>query len=161
MPPTITCPAVNTTTGAQNLTAVNFMANIVTTDNVAVNGVPNCTKNSGSLFSLGTTKVNCSISDLKGNWAHCNFSVTLVDNYAPTVHCVQVEYVARIPAGVQAATVDWVAPTATDNADASPSTVCKINNTVVSPASASSFGFGNTVINCSSTDAAGNTVRLT
>jgi Big-like domain-containing protein/HYR domain-containing protein len=43
-----------------------------------------CTPASGSTFALGTTTVNCSASDTRGNSASGSFTVTVRDTIAPT-----------------------------------------------------------------------------
>jgi hypothetical protein len=40
-------------------------------------GAPSCVPPSGSTFALGTTTVNCNVSDASGNPASCSFTVTV------------------------------------------------------------------------------------
>ncbi len=79
-PPVITCP--------EDVVAVTAMPGVVTTvvnytapkvmDNCP-NTVTVCTPPSGSTFSLGTTIVNCKVTDVGGNMANCSFKVTVYD----------------------------------------------------------------------------------
>lgn len=43
----------------------------------------NCSPSSGSTFSIGTTTVNCSATDVAGNTSHGSFTVTVADHTAP------------------------------------------------------------------------------
>ncbi len=75
---------------------------------------------SGSVFQLGSTKVNYVASDLKGNTSTCSFNIIIqndcsVDNDSPVVtNCPSNITVANIGG---TATADWVEPTASDNCD--------------------------------------------
>lgn len=42
---------------------------------------------SGETFPVGTTTVTYTVTDLSGNTASCSFTVTVVDNVAPTITC--------------------------------------------------------------------------
>jgi alpha-L-rhamnosidase len=75
-PPVLTVPpniSVNTTNSSG--TAVTFSV----TANDAVSGplAPVCTPASGSVFASGTTTVSCSATDLAGNAAVANFTITV------------------------------------------------------------------------------------
>ncbi len=74
-PPSITCPA-NVTVSSPTPTVVNYAAPTVS-DNCPGVGAPVCTPPSGSTFPVGTTTVNCSVSDASGNPANCSFTVTV------------------------------------------------------------------------------------
>ncbi len=108
---------------------------------------PVCTPASGSTFALGSTTVNCSVTDKAGNIAHASFQVTVQDTISPTL---------KLPANItQEATGPSGAPvtfsaTATDIVDGTDPVTC-------TPASGSTFALGSTTVNCSSTDAHGNT----
>jgi hypothetical protein len=106
-----------------------------------------CSPASGGTFPLGSTTVNCSATDDHGNTASGSFLVAVQDTTAPSL---------TVPANITAsatstsgAVVTYVA-TATDLVDGSVTPDC-------SPASGSTFPIGATTVNCSATDAHGNT----
>jgi HYR domain len=83
-PPTISCPAnitVNAPTGTCSA-VVNFT--ITAGDNCSVPTVVT-SKASGSVFSLGTTTVVATATDVAGNSQSCNFTVTVKDVGAPVI----------------------------------------------------------------------------
>ncbi|MEX2142001.1 MAG: HYR domain-containing protein [Pirellulales bacterium] len=101
---------------------------------------------SGSQFSLGTTTVLVTATDAAGNSSQASFDVTVVDTTAPTL---------TLPADLTVeatnasrAIVNFAA-TATDAVDADP-TLTHI------PASGSQFPLGETTVNVTATDDAGN-----
>ena len=112
---------------------------------------PSCSPASGSIFPLGTTTVNCSASDAAGNTSNASFSVSVVDTTPPTV---------TVPANM---TVEATGPSgAVANFSASASdTVDGPLAATCTPASGSTFPLGTTTVNCSATDAAGNTGNAT
>ena len=110
----------------------------------------NCTPASGSNFVVGTTQVDCSANDGRGNTGHVffNVTVTLTDDQPPT-------FTPPLPApptteatGPGGAAVSWTI-LATDNVDPNPTINC-------SPASGSTFAIGTTAVQCRATDDAGN-----
>ncbi len=111
-----------------------------------------CTPASGGVFPVGKTTVSCSSTDLSGNTsAPGSFVVTVTDTTPPTL---------AVPVDVSAAAVDrngasvqFVA-TAHDIVDGDIVPAC-------SPASGSAFPLGNTLVRCTATDAAGNSVSKT
>ncbi|MDU0313893.1 HYR domain-containing protein [Phycicoccus sp. M110.8] len=106
-----------------------------------------CAPASGSTFSLGSTTVTCSATDLTGNKGTTTFAVKVADTTAPVVTVPKdVTLAATSPAG---AAYSYTA-TATDNVDGDLTPSC-------SPASGSTFAFGDTKVTCSAGDKAGNT----
>ncbi len=105
-------------------------------------GAITCSPSSGSFFPVGTTTVNCST----GTGATCSFTVTVNDTQNPTITCP-----ANItqPTTTGCAVVNYPAPTASDN--------CPGVAVVCSPPSGFCFNPGTTTVNCTATDAAGNT----
>src|SRR5439155_23969388 len=75
-PPTATCPAnitTTTSTGADNVSGdcqaqVNFAASA--SDNCPGSSI-SCSPASGSTFSVGTTMVTCTATDVSGNTSSC------------------------------------------------------------------------------------------
>jgi large repetitive protein len=107
-----------------------------------------CSPESGSLFPIGTTLVVCTATDGYGNAGFGTFTVTVNDGDTtpPVLTLTDVTAEATSPAG---ATVTYTA-TAFDNVDGTITPTC-------SPASGSTFALGVTTVQCSATDAAGNT----
>ena len=110
---------------------------------------PSCLPASGSSFPLGTTTVNCSVTDSGGLGDSDSFTVTVQDTTAPTLSLpVDITTEATGPSG---ATVSFSA-TATDSVDGDVSVDCI-------PASGSVFSLGATLVSCSATDVAGNNAQ--
>jgi HYR domain len=144
--PSLNLPGdITTEATGPNGTAVSFSA--TASDLVDGSVSVNCTPASGSTFPLGTTTVSCSATDAHGNTASGSFSVTVVDTTPPTLHLPgNLTAEATGPSG---AAVDFPA-TANDLVDGPVSITC-------SPASGSTFALGTTTVDCSATDAHGNT----
>jgi len=102
----------------------------------------NCTPASGSSFPFGDTTVNCDATDGVGNSSSGSFTVTVQDVTAPTLSTP-----GDIVENVNGATSATVSFTVTSN-EGTPS---------CSPSSGSTFPLGATTVNCSATDASGNT----
>ena len=101
-------------------------------------------------FFVGTTTYDCSASDLAGNTATAQFTVTVVDTTAPAfVEPTAVRVSATSSAG---ATVSWNT-TATDAVD------WRIGGSCDYP-SGSLFAIGSHTVHCTATDRAGNTGTL-
>ncbi len=79
-PANITVPVDSGTSGA----VVDFVGAATATDNVGVTGIT-YSPLSGSDFAVGTTTVTAVASDLAGNTADTTFTVTVLDNEAPTI----------------------------------------------------------------------------
>lgn len=174
---TVTCTATNsfgTSTAAFNVTVVDTTPpaftvdpappivaeatgpsgaavtyNVTATDLVDGNVTPvTCTPLSGSTFPLDTdSPVQCTATDAHGNVGFVNFTVRVVDTTPPTLH-LPVNFTVSADANCMAV-VNYTA-TATDLVDITDPVTC-------SPASGFTSGLGTTLINCSSTDAHGNT----
>ena len=105
----------------------------------------NCDHASGT-FPLGDTNVHCDTTDSLAQAATTDFTITVKDQADPVV---------SVPADITDTTsnpggkVESFTATATDNVDASPTVGC-------SPTSGSTFSIGQTTVNCTATDAAGN-----
>ncbi|HXY86324.1 MAG TPA: HYR domain-containing protein, partial [Gaiellaceae bacterium] len=107
-----------------------------------------CNPGSGSTFALGTTKVTCNATDSSGNSSNTTtFNVTVVDTTAPTIHVPST--ITAQATSSSGASVSFTV-TATDAVDGSDSVGCNHN-------SGDTFGFGTTEVDCSATDAHGNT----
>jgi hypothetical protein len=149
--PVITCPAnisVNNDAGVCGA-AVNY--SVTATDNcpavvlTMTNGLA-----SGATFPIGTTTVEYEAEDASGNLAMCSFTVTVVDNEAPTIACPANVNVSN-DAGICGAVVTYSAPVAADNCPGY--TVTQIAGL----ASGSLFPIGITINTFEVEDASGNT----
>jgi hypothetical protein len=110
---------------------------------------PTCTPTSGGTFPLGTTTVQCTAEDAAGNDGSASFDVIVEDTTAPVITVpADITEEATGPAG---AAVGY-AVTADDTVDGAVTPVCV-------PAAGSTFGLGSTVVECTATDAAGNTAE--
>ncbi len=145
-PPALTLPSDITeeATGPSGA-VVTFSASA--TDIVDGSRPVTCSPASGSTFGLGTTTVNCSAFDTRGNTANGNFNVTVQDTTPPTLSLPSdITEEATGPSGA----VVTFSVTATDIVDTTPAVSC-------TPASGSTFALGTTFVDCSATDASGNT----
>ncbi len=114
-----------------------------------------CSPASGSFFPVGTTTVTCTadsggdigVPSGKGGPASCSFTVTVNDTQPPSITCPSKQIVDAGP-NMCSAVVNYPAPTASDN--------CPGVTVTCTPASSTSFPLGNTVVNCTATDASGN-----
>jgi hypothetical protein len=146
-PPSLNLPAGITTeaTGPAGA-AVSYTA---TATDLVDGPVPaSCTPASGSTFALDqTTLVTCTATDASGNTTAGTFPVTVADTTPPSLNLPgDITAGATGPAG---AAVSYTA-TATDLVDGPVPASC-------TPASGNSFPMGTTTVNCSATDAHGNT----
>ena len=146
--PVVTVPADVTAeaTGASGAT-VSYTG-VTAEDDVDGPLTATCTKESGSVFPLGTTKVTCSASDKAGNQSDNSFTVTVKDATAPTLTVSSNKTATATSAS--GATVAFAAATATDIVDGTMAATCD-------KASGSVFPLGTTTVTCTATDKAGNT----
>ncbi|HLO32203.1 MAG TPA: HYR domain-containing protein [Anaerolineales bacterium] len=116
-------------------------------DNIDGSVAVTCTPAPGSTFPLGSTPVTCNAADLSGNVADpTSFNVIVVDTTAPTLNLPGT--MTTNATGPSGAAVTYSA-TASDLVDPSVTVNC-------SPASGSTFALGSTPVDCSATDAHGN-----
>ena len=102
----------------------------------------------GSNFPKGVTPVQYTATDDFGNTSTCSFNVTVVDNTNPVISGCPSNIVVNANASCQA-TVNWTAPTASDNCGTVTLTTTKNPGTV--------FSLGTTTVIYTATDAAGRT----
>jgi hypothetical protein len=147
--PALTVPANQTAEATSAAGAVvNFPA-ATATDAVTASPTINYSQNPGTAFPVGTTTVNVSATDAAGNVSNGSFTVTVKDTTAPVLNLPA--NVTALAASNSKAAVNYTA-TATDVVDGSVSVNC-------APASGSLFSVGTTTVNCSATDAHGNTAN--
>jgi hypothetical protein len=138
--PSLVVPADFTSTSA-TVTYVASASDLVDTD-VAVT----CSSASGTVFAIGPTTVTCTATDDAGNSATKSFVVMVPDTTAPTLNLPGP--VSAPATGNSGATVNYTV-TVSDNLPGA--------TFVCSPVSGSVFPLGPTQVNCTATDAAGNT----
>jgi hypothetical protein len=107
----------------------------------------NATPASGSVFPIGTTTVQCSVTDAAGNVTNGSFTVTVNDCEDPVASCPQ-----NISQCADAGTCGAVVTFSVGSSDN-----CPGSSAVATPASGSVFPVGTTVVNVVATDAAGRT----
>jgi HYR domain len=153
-PPTLTVP------GNQNVETEDPAGKAVTYsvtafDIVSGSITPTCNHSSGDIFPIGTTAVHCTATDGAGKSSSGDFNVTvaLVDHTPPVLSGYGDKTVeANGPAG---SVVNFSTPTAVDAQDG------PIGAVTCAPGSGSTFPLGTTAVNCSATDAHGNTGHAT
>jgi hypothetical protein len=111
--------------------------------------LPVCTPAVGAFVALGTTQVDCTVTDGGGQTASGSFDLTVVDTTAPSLSDVPTSF-ELTTGSTLGATVTYALPTATDVVDPAPTVTCD-------PASGSLLPIGTTVVGCTATDASGNT----
>jgi uncharacterized repeat protein (TIGR01451 family) len=144
-PPSVTVPT--------NITKANdpgLATAVVTYTATASDNAPGvtlaCVPPSASAFPIGPTTVTCTATDGSGNTASKSFTVTVVDSEPPSLTVpANMTVNATKPSG---AAVSFTT-TAADNAPG----VMK----ACVPSSGSTFAIGTTTVNCTATDASGNT----
>jgi hypothetical protein len=139
--PTLNLPADMTvegnTTGGAN---VSFSVSATDAEDDP-DPTPTCSATSGDFFPLGTTTVDCSVTDSGGLPDSGSFNVTVVDTTAPSISCP-----ANIT-GTVGQVVNLGSPVVSDIVDASPS----VNNNAPG-----SFGPGSTTVVWTATDDSSN-----
>ncbi len=96
-------------------------------------------------YPLGDTSVTLIVTNSSGLSNSCMATVTIVDTTPPVVACPgNIVTDAASPAGA----VVSFSPAASDD--------CSLAGLTSSPTSGSTFGIGDTIVNCTATDAAGN-----
>jgi hypothetical protein len=145
-PPLLTVPADITAeaTGPDGA-AVTYTATAF--DIVDEDVIPVCVPASGSVFGLGTTTVDCTATDERGNSSSASFLVFVQDTTAPALTLP--DNMTAEATSAAGAAVSFAA-TAVDIVDGPVMVTC-------SPPSGTVFALGTTQVNCSTTDAAGNT----
>nr|XP_054765088.1 hyalin-like [Lytechinus pictus] len=146
--PTLHCPNVTSTTDTGFNFSSSVMLNSSATDNVDIDVSVNCIPSSEDDFVVGDTVVNCTSTDTAGNTGRCILIVTVLDDEAPTLHCPNVT--STTDTGFNFSSSVMLNSSATDNVDIDVSVNCI-------PSSEDDFVVGDTVVNCTSTDTAGNT----
>lgn len=110
-----------------------------------------CDAQSGDVFALGDTTVTCTAEDSNGNTGRAAFVVTVRDTLGPGITVPNdFDVEATSSAGALVDFIDKVS--ASDLVDGSVEVDC-------APASGEAFGFGPTLVTCTSEDSRGNTAE--
>ncbi len=146
--PSLTLPADRTVeaTGGSGA-AISYTASASDAQDGSL--TPTCSPVSGSTFALGITQVNCSVTDSGGMTTLGMFNVAVVDTTAPVLNLPANK--TEEATGPTGAAVSFSA-VARDVVDGTIAASCD-------PPSGDTFPLGTTTVNCSATDAAGNTSR--
>ncbi len=107
---------------------------------------------SPGVFSLGTTPVTYTATDLAGNTSTCTFNVIVNDNTGPVIAGCPPTITVSANASCKGS-VTWTAPTATDN--------CAGTVTLTSSHNPGLFSLGTTLVTYTARDVAGNTSTCT
>jgi Bacterial Ig-like domain/HYR domain len=144
VPSTITAEATSSAGAAVSFTGLSA----TDTEDGNLTSAIQCTPASGSTFALGNTTVNCSVTDSGGLSDSGSFTVTVVDTTAPELTLPG--NITREATGPNGAAVTYSA-TASDLVDGN------MGDADCTPASGATFPIDTTTVECSATDAAGNT----
>jgi hypothetical protein len=138
----VTCPANVTQPADAGLCTALVSYSAPTTTGSC--GTVTCSPASGTVFQKGVTTVTCTPTTAT---PPCTFTVTIVDNQAPTFPggCAANQTVNTAP-GVCQATVSYISPTVADN--------CSGATVNCLPASGTVFQKGVTTVTCTATDTA-------
>jgi uncharacterized protein YjiK len=144
-PPVVHDPADMTVEATGVMTSVPF-GPVTATDLVDGELPVTCNPASPGPFPIGTTHIDCFVTDAHGNRGSAPFNITVQDTTAPKV---------TVPADI---TVDATGPAgAVVVYAASASDAVGVKSLVCTPASGATFAIGDTTVNCTAKDAAGNT----
>lgn len=146
--PVIPAAVVPATSALGAIANYSLPTAIDTDSGLSVSGV-SCIPAKNTTFAIGTTPVNCSVSDNAGNIASASFSVTVTDSTAPVIS-MPIRTAAIVSATSKfGAVVSFTNPTAIDAVAGTRPVSCL-------PASGSTFAIGTTTVACSATDLVGN-----
>ena len=123
------------------------------TDNCTVASLTS-THNIGDTFSVGTTTVIYTVTDLAGNTATGSFTVTVTDDEDPVISNIPADFTVLTSGGLSTAVVTWPEAPA---ADPSASDNCGVTSFTSTHASGDTFNEGITTVTYTAMDAAGNT----
>jgi CSLREA domain-containing protein len=159
--PVLSLPA-DITAEADLLTGKAVSFNVSASDNVNGAVAINCTATSGSIFSLGSTTVQCSAVDASDNTANGSFKITVRD-HAPVFNDFPREMSVEA-ASAAGAVVTWTTPTALDVVDGPVAVDCSAVVYTTFPAQADlfvvlrsggTFPIGTSIVFCSAQDSRG------
>jgi hypothetical protein len=146
--PTLTTPANVTVEATSDAGATVTYAAATATDDVTANPAIVYSQATGTVFPVGTTTVTVTATDEAGNASTGSFTIAVQDTTAPVITDVPADITTTATSGSGTA-VTFSNPTATDLVDGSVAVIS-------SPASGSTFPIGTRTVNCTATDAHGN-----
>jgi len=154
--PTIICPANQVVNTDPNVCTRALTISIPgTDDNCGVASVVNSkngTNNASGTYSLGTTTVTYTVTDIHGNSTTCSFTVTVNDQQVPTITCPGDIIISSDPGACSAYVAVPVPPAYGDNC-----TVVSVLNDYNGGADASdTYPVGVTIVEWTATDQSGN-----
>ncbi|HYH06439.1 MAG TPA: HYR domain-containing protein [Thermoanaerobaculia bacterium] len=138
---------VRATSSAGAVVTYEATASDVVDGDVAVQ----CEPASGSQFPVGTTTVQCTASDTRGNTATGSFRVEVYEENTPVFVIHVPDHITVEATGADGATVTF-SVTTSGSSDPDPSVSCD-------PASGSTFPIGTTTVQCIATDSFGATAQ--
>ena len=145
-PPTLSLPGAITVEGSEmDGASVSYNAGAIDAEDNP-DPTPACSPASGSLFHVGSTTVNCSVTDRGGLTATGSFRVTVTDTTAPVLDLPA--NMTEEATGPDGKTIGFD-PSANDVVDGPIAISCNHG-------SGDTFPLGTTTVGCSATDAAGN-----
>jgi hypothetical protein len=148
--PTIHVPAsVSAPASGPGGTTVTYVA--TATDLQDGTLTPSCVPASGTNFLIGTTTVNCTVTDSDGLPAKASFPVTVGDTTPPVFSGVPADIVAYATSAAGVA-VTYTKPTATDAVDGPCDVTC-------TPTSGTTFAPGHKTVTCNASDKSGNAAK--
>ncbi|MBP9151712.1 MAG: SprB repeat-containing protein, partial [Flavobacteriales bacterium] len=146
--PTITCPATaNITTDAGICTSSASIGTATSSDNC---GVQSTTVSNSGPYSVGTTTVTWTATDVNGNTATCTQDVVVTDGQNPTITCPATSNITT-DAGICTSSASIGTATSSDN--------CGVQSTTVS--NSGPYSVGTTTVTWTATDVNGNTKTCT
>jgi hypothetical protein len=146
-PPSLDLPADTTVEG--DTVGGAFAAYAVSASDAedAVAPTPACSPAVGAVLPLGTTTVDCSVTDGGGLTTTGSFDITVVDTTAPVIATIaDIDLTTGDSAG---AVLSYGVPSVADVVDPSPTVACL-------PADGSQVPVGTTTVTCTAGDASGN-----
>ena len=89
--PVVTCPNdITQTADAVSCDAVIAVDAMIATDNCSIASIVNDyngTADASDVYTIGTTVVNWTITDIHGNVTTCTTTITITDDEAPVINC--------------------------------------------------------------------------
>ncbi len=149
--PVLSVPADQIIEATSTSGAVVSFAAPAATDAVDATPAITCSKDSNTVFPLGTTTIRCTAADHTSPTpnvsAEKTFTITVRDTTAPVI-AAHADVIAEAT-GPLGATVAYSSPATSDAVGGAGSAAC-------TPASGGTFAIGATTVTCNATDAAGN-----
>ncbi|SFT63392.1 gliding motility-associated C-terminal domain-containing protein [Lishizhenia tianjinensis] len=148
--PELTCPSDIVVDVIANCDTNVVWTAPTATDNCGLDGNVVASHTSGDVFSVGTTQVSYTFTDLSGNSSTCTFNVTVNDASVPEIVCPADITVSSDPSEC-GAIVTWTAPVTYDN--------CNVATVTSNYDSGDFFGVGTTTVTYTVTDVNGLTTN--